>query len=112
MTEEKLSLTNIEGGAAVEMFDLALQRILENIHDINTTVDAREITLKVKITPVGDDRSIIAYGILCNTKQSGQPPIKGMADLKVEQGRLVAIGRRQKQTGIPFSNVKSIKKEE
>ncbi len=109
MGEEKLSLVNIEGGAAVEMFDIALQKVLENIHDINTTADAREITLKVKIGPMdADRRDIIFYAITCPTKTCGQAPVKGAADLIIEGGKIAAFGRVQKQTDIPFSNVSLI----
>ena len=107
MTEEKLSLVNIRGGAAVEMFDIALQKVLENIHDINTTEDAREITLKVKIKPLPENRSIIMYSIACPTKTCGQEPVKGTADLNTDTGHLVAVDRIPKQEGL-FSNVKSI----
>jgi len=108
MEEEKLSLVNIEGGAAVEMFDIALQKVLENIHDINTTADAREITLKVKIQPMPENRSVIVYAITCPTKTCGQEPVKGVADLGIKNGRLAAFGRVQKQNDIPFSNVSPI----
>lgn len=111
MPEEKLSLVNIEGGAAVEMFDIALQKVLENIHDINTTADAREITLKVKIHPMPENRSVIVYAITCPTKTCGQEPVKGIADLGIKDGRLAAFGRAKKQGDIPFSNVSSFKKQ-
>ena len=108
MNEEKLSLTNLEGGAAVEMFDIALQKVLENIHDINTSAGAREITLKVKVKPMDENRSIIVYAITCPAKTCGQEPVKGVADLKIEGGRLIATGRSQKQDNLPFSNVSSM----
>jgi len=108
MNEEKLSLVNIEGGAAVEMFDLALQKVLENINDINTSDAAREITLKVKVKPMDENRSIIVYSIVCPTKTCGQDPVKGVADLRIESGRLAAFGRTPKQDGLPFTNVTSM----
>ncbi len=108
MSEEKLSLVNIRGGAAVEMFDIALQKVLENIHDINTTEEAREITLKVKIKPVPENRSVVVYSIACPTKICGQSAVKGTAELNTDTGHLVAIDRVPKQEGLPFSNVSSI----
>jgi|GEM_PF-1687722 len=49
---EQVSLSNLGHGAAVEIFDHELIRVLENIQDPNTKPDAvREITLKVKIKP-------------------------------------------------------------
>jgi hypothetical protein len=108
MEEERLSLANLEGGAAVEMFDIALQKVLENIHDINTTADAREIILKVKVRPMEGNRSIIFYSIDCSSKMSGQETVKGVADMRVEGGKLSAFGRVQKQAEMPFSNVSPI----
>jgi len=110
MSDEKLSLVNLEGGAAVEMFDIVLQKVLENIHDINTTADAREITLKVKVKPMDENRSIVVYTITCPAKTCGQEPVRGVADLKIEGGRLIATGRPQKQDNLPFANVASINK--
>ena len=105
MEEERLSLETIEGGAAVEMFDIALQKTLENIHDINTTADAREITLKVKIKPMDENRSVLVYSIACSKKICGQAPVKGVADMRIEGGQLAAFGRPKEQAGIPFKTV-------
>jgi hypothetical protein len=50
--EEKISLSNICGGSAIERFDLALGGILDNILDPNTeAIVTRELILKVKISP-------------------------------------------------------------
>ncbi len=43
--EEKISLVNLKEGAAIEMFDRAMQAVLENINDINTTLKPREVNL-------------------------------------------------------------------
>jgi len=110
MQEEKLSLVNIEDGAAIEMFDIALQKVLENINDINTTTDAREINLKIKLKPMDENRSIIVYAITCPIKTCGQEPVKGTADLKIKEGRLIAFGRSKTQNELPFSNVSQITK--
>ena len=58
-TTEPLTLTNVMNGAAVEMFARQLTRVFNNLADINTDLNAREITLKVKFTP-SKDRSYIA----------------------------------------------------
>ena len=108
MDQEKLSLVNLEGGAAVEMFDIALQKVLENIHDINTTDGPREINLKVKAKPMGDDRSIVGYSITCPIKICCQEPITGMADLKIWDGKLGAFGRAKAQSEIPLTTVISM----
>jgi len=50
--KEQISLSNLKDGAAIEIFDYELQKVLKNILDPNTNAEAvREITLKVKIKP-------------------------------------------------------------
>lgn len=64
--EDKLSLANLKGGAAIEAFDLILKNeVLTNIQDPNTdTKPAREITLKVKFKP-DEDRFLSGISIEC-----------------------------------------------
>lgn len=58
---EKLSLVNLGGGAAVEMFDEALEKVLENILDPNTEAKTkRVITLKMTISPA-ENRGVLWY---------------------------------------------------
>lgn len=111
MDEEKLSLVNILDGGAVEMFDRALQQVLENVNDINTTLKAREIHLKCTIQPT-DDRTLIGVNVFCTTKLSGQEGIKFSADLRLDsRGRAYALERTSLQKQLPF-NVSPITKAE
>ena len=49
---EKISLANLGGGAAVEKFDVELQKVLDNISDPNTIINAvRKVTLTVSLKP-------------------------------------------------------------
>ncbi len=110
MSEEKLSLVNINGGAAVEMFDIALQKVIENIHDINTATGDREVNLKVKLTPLPENRGIVVCVVSCPTKMCGQEAMKGVADIKIKEGKVFATCKEEAQAGLPFSNVAPIKK--
>ena len=50
--EETLTLENLGNGAAVELFDEALEKVLKNIMDPNTDPKAeRSITMKVTFKP-------------------------------------------------------------
>ena len=50
--DDKLSLSNLREGAAIEQFDHCLQQVLDNIQDPNTDAEGvREINLKVKFKP-------------------------------------------------------------
>lgn len=52
MSQQALSLENLNGGAAIELFELEFQRALDNIVDINTSPDAvRKVVIEVKIKP-------------------------------------------------------------
>lgn len=68
--DEMVSLLNIKGGAAIELFDIELKNVLFNILDPNTKPDAlREIILKVKIKP-DEDRFISQVTVECSSKLS------------------------------------------
>ena len=68
--DEKVSLLNLKGGAAVELFEIELNRVLLNILDPNTRPEAvREIVMKVKIKPDAD-RFVSQVSIECSSKLS------------------------------------------
>jgi len=70
-----LSLITLKGGAAIEMFDFELQKVLDNIMDPNTVAEAvREITLKVKIKP-DKDRTFGPIAICPSCKLAPQEPV-------------------------------------
>ena len=105
---EKLSLINLKDGAAVEKFDRAIDQVMDNISDINTTLKDREIKLIVKFKPA-KDRSYVAYSIFCDPKLQSQEPETAMALIKLDgKGRSFAVGHKTKQQEIPFGNVTSI----
>lgn len=67
-SEEKMSLLNIGGGAAIELFDVELQRVLKNVVDPNTEPKKpREITLKVRLDP-DEKRFLTNVEISCASK--------------------------------------------
>lgn len=102
---EKLTLATIKGGALMEQFNLALNRVIVNLADINTTIKPREITLTVKITP-SKDRSFLEILGGVKTKLAGQEVISTTADLKFEDnGRPVAFNRKSRQMEIPFNPI-------
>jgi len=106
--DDKLSLANVKGGAAIEMFDLALNRVFTNIRDINTTMDKREITLKMVIQPADEGRTLARITWSVGTKLANQGAEKATIDIKLDsKGR--PYGReREKQLGLNLqvNNVK------
>jgi hypothetical protein len=109
--DEKLSLTNLLDGGAIEMFDRAMTAVLENIGDINTTLKAREINMRVTVQP-SDDRTLVAINVQCALKLQGQEAVKFTADLRIDsRGRAYALERRSMQRPLAFSNVTDLSKQ-
>jgi len=107
---EVLSLETLEGGGAVELVDNAIKDALENIHDINTTLDARKVILEIVLKPLDENRGVIVHSVKCNKKFAGQATLRGSSNLNVENGKLVARIRPKVQLGLPGSNVTSLVK--
>ena len=99
MAEEKehVSLENLGAGAATELFDLELQRVLENISDKNTKPTAlREVTLKIKIKP-SEDRDYGEVEISCVAKLAPVKPFPTNIFIGRHLGRTVATEHNPKQ---------------
>jgi hypothetical protein len=63
MENEKVTLENLGAGAAKQLFEVELQRVLDDILDPNTDPKAvRKVVLTVAIKP-GADRSVAKVGI-------------------------------------------------
>lgn len=105
---EKVTLENLAGGAAIEKFGIALQKVLENIKDINTTLATREINLKVALTP-SEHRDYIGIKITCPVKLATQEAVGTTANLTLDsKGRAVAYERKSRQIPLVADNVSSM----
>ena len=98
MKREKVTLNNIGNGAAKELFDYELQRVLENIEDSNTDpTKVREITMKFKMKPSAD-REVIITEILAVSKLVPDVPFSlTMYPQKEKGGDLVAYQKDPNQ---------------
>lgn len=66
-----LNIGSIARGAAVELFEMAIEKVTANIADKSTDPTAsREITLKFKFKP-DDDRRTVQVVTTANTKLAG-----------------------------------------
>jgi hypothetical protein len=100
---ERLTLATINDGALLEQFDRALDRVVDNVSDINTTTKARKIKLVVKVVP-SEDRAFLEVDGEVKTEVAGQDPVKTTAVLSYDnRGRAVAFNRKKRQTEIPFN---------
>jgi hypothetical protein len=85
-----VSLSNLGTGAAVERFDVELQRVLANIMDVNTKSGAeRNITLKVTIAP-SEDRATAGVSIECTSKLAPYAPHPTMMFIKQGKNSVTA----------------------
>jgi hypothetical protein len=88
--EEHVSLENLGHGAAVELFDTELQRVLENIQDENTKPTAiRQLTLTLKIKPE-EDRSFAKVEMNATSKLAAVRPFPSMFYFGKKDGQAVA----------------------
>lgn len=86
-----VSLENIRGGAAIEMFDHELQRVVENIADLNTDAEAtRKVVLTVTIKP-NATRDDAVYLIGAEAKLAPPRAVPGHMYIGKRHGKPVAV---------------------
>jgi hypothetical protein len=93
---DRLSLGNLYGGGAIEKFDAELDRVLQNIVDINSGEGPREVTLKVKLKP-DKDRSFCSVEVQVSSKLQPEEPFGTQMFLGREGGRAVAFEHNPEQ---------------
>lgn len=97
MAENVVSLSTLGNGAAVELFQAELQKVLDNIVDENTKPTAvREVTLKVKIKP-SEDRDYGEVSISCVAKLAPLAPFGTNFFIGKHRGKGVAQEHNPKQ---------------
>lgn len=86
-TKEMVTLDNLGGGAASEMFQESLKKIIENVVNPNTKPDAvRTITLKMKVKPGKNDRSLCTVELSCDEKLAAVMPFETAMFVGVQHG--------------------------
>lgn len=109
LCDDQISILNIEGGAAIEMFDRALAKVMGNVADINTKLKIkRTIVLKVNIIPMDENRDLIDYELDCDMKLANQHTVVGKADVRAVPGKGFVAIRRDPQSQLPIDNVTPI----
>lgn len=104
--EEAVTLASIGNGAAMELFDRELKRVIANIGDVNTSSSAaRGINIKVTIKP-DNDRNIGFATLEVTSKLSGVKPVSSTLYFGKKDGQLVAVQSNFAQPSI-FDEAKS-----
>jgi len=99
--QKKLSLINLGGGAAVELFDIELRRVILNVLDPNTQLKmTREINLKIQLKP-DDDRESVDILVTCSAKNAPPKTFPTKAYIgKDNSGPIAVEVKRPRQTSI------------
>lgn len=106
MSEEIVTLASIGNGAALELFDHELTRVIANIADVNTSGKAkREINIKIVIQP-DEDRGIGFATLEVKSKLASVRPVNSTMYFGKKDGRLVAVTNNFNQPGM-FDEAKS-----
>ncbi len=91
-------------GAFAEQMDDAFDRVMENINDINTDLDAvRSITAEIKIKPI--DRRTMEIFMAVKVKLAQYPAVKGAITAKYKDGKAILYESVLEQTEMDFVTV-------
>ena len=101
MSEQIVSLVNMGDGAAIELFDDELSRVIANILDPNTSPEAvREVTLVVKIEPDEETRERAVVSIQVKSKLGPMRAVGTRFFLGKKSGRYIAVENNPRQVNL------------
>jgi hypothetical protein len=105
MANKEISLMGLADGAAEEMFQVELGRVLANIEDANTSAEGeRSITLKVSFFP-NAERNRLDVDVAFKTKLEPNRSCGTVAYVgKNALGKTVAVENNPKQDMFDFGN--------
>lgn len=93
-----LTLDTLGNGAADELFQHELDKVIRNIADPNTDPKAaRKIMVEVTFTPIGADREVVSQAVKVTSKLAGLTPITATTYLVEKNGKPMAVGRDVRQ---------------
>jgi hypothetical protein len=92
-----VTLASIGGGAAMELFDVELGKVLANIADVNTEATAkRRITIDITFTP-REDRAVADAEVKVASRLVGINSAKTLLYVGKSQGRHFAVESNPRQ---------------
>lgn len=95
---QKIGILGIQNGQIIKNIDYELEKIINNINDINTDDKPRELNIKIRITPINDKRQLL---IECT-------PTAKLRPLNTVQSTLFNIQEADKETGIVTTKLQEI----
>ena len=101
MTTRPVTLAALADGAAEELWQAALERVLENIEDVNTDYRAkRGITLTFAFA-ADEERSLGDITITCATKLAGVKGVKAVVSFGRHEGTRIVVEHPRQQDLFP-----------
>jgi cell division protein FtsX len=99
---ERVTLVTIAGGAALELFEHELSRVLANIADLNTNAGPqRAITIQVQFKPA-ETRESSEITLQVTSKLAGIKAVRKEVYLGKQDGQHVAMQFNPRQAGLNF----------
>lgn len=95
---QKIGILGIQNGQIIKNIDYELEKIINNINDINTDEKPRELNIKIRITPINDKRQL---KIECT-------PTAKLRPLNKVESTLFNIQEADKETGVIVTRLQEI----
>lgn len=96
----ELNIGNIAGGAAPELFNHEIERMLKNVGDVNTDPEAkRSITMKFDFAPSPDRKSAVVK-LTVSSKLAGVNSVAGSVFMSTAHGEVRAFTEDPRQVGL------------
>lgn len=97
----ELTLAGIHDGAALELWQNALEHVVANMTDPNTSHrDKRRIRLDFEFTS-NEDRNVGDVRIVCSTKLAGHKGVDSVVFLGRHEGRTIAVEQPRQENLFP-----------
>lgn len=95
---QKIGILGIQNGQIIKNIDYELEKIINNINDINTDDKPRELNIKIKITPINDKKQLV---VECT-------PTAKLRPLNTVQSTLFNMQQADKETGVVYTQLQEI----
>ncbi|MCK5605963.1 hypothetical protein KAR91_28960 [Candidatus Pacearchaeota archaeon] len=100
---EKMSLLNMGRGMVIKDFDEAVDEVITDIFDHNSSDKVRIITVQMKVAPTNESRNLVRIEVTHDVKNPKSKPFITAAILETdEKGKIIAKELQPQQTPLPL----------
>lgn len=104
---DEMSVVNVKGGAAIELIDLEIDKVLRNIEDPNASGKKRKVIFELEFDP-NEDRTVINIAINIKSVLAGPEPVKLAATISTVEGNRPVAKELDKQQNLFTGSVSPI----